>query len=148
MISERFLNLEYFYTSYPVSEIEMTAIFTIPQLKELHIKLQESADEFQRYHFHLALNHPHLKLVFWERAFQEKWKEFSTNEVKGNWNFLQLKRLKPKPYYGSKWQVDLPDEGCILKTTWKNKFADNFVVFNTERLDEHDRTRILKIVKW
>jgi len=140
------VRLEYFYVSFPLSEINLNDIFAIPQLKELHIKLQDSEDEFKRQHFEMAVAHPHLKLIFLD-SFLSKWNEFSTNEETRNWKFIQLKKQKAKHWYWSKQYVKIPDHGYMLKTKWKTKFADEFVVFNADRLNTLDRNRILAIAK-
>jgi len=136
--------LQYFYISTRVDQTDMDAIFAIPQLQELHIKLQVSGYAFTRKHYDMANTHQHLKLIFWENSLQTKWNEFSATATKGNWNFLKLKKRKPKKLYFYKPTilVILPDEGWMLEEKWNNNYED-FVVYNTDRLDSRDRTRIL-----
>jgi len=136
--------LEYFYISLPVSETNLDAIFAIPKLKELHIKYQGSAVSFKKRHFDILTTHPRLKLIFWEKALQDKYNEFNgTTDGNKEWSFVQLRQLKPQQTvrYDGRIAVELQHEGFIFAKSYE-VFAENFVLFNSARLEEHDWARI------
>jgi len=138
--------LKYFYISAPLSEINMTSIFSIPLLEELHIKNQESAEIFKRRHFDQAVTHQNLKLIFWGKKFQQIWDKYiHHHELKENWDSKKQKqqKLQPQKFPSSPgYYVEPIDEGFLDVKEWRKKYAKNFVVFNKERMKVHDWKKI------